>query len=49
MAAALWLVLIGIPLFFGLLAVNIVLVIVAAIAANEGKAYRYPFILRLVK
>jgi uncharacterized Tic20 family protein len=28
---------------------NFALVIVAAIAANEGRAYRYPFIVRLVK
>ena len=41
--------LIGFPLVAGLYVANFVLVIVAAIAANEGKAYRYPFILRLVK
>ena len=33
----------------GVYIANFVLVIVAAIAANEGRAYRYPFILRLVK
>ena len=41
--------LIGFPLVAGLYVANFVLVIVAAIAANDGKAYRYPFILRLVK
>ena len=48
-AIALCFVLIGIPLLAGLYVANVVLVIVAAMAANEGKAYRYPFILRLVK
>ena len=48
-AMALWLILIGIPLFFGLVAAGIILPIVAAVAANDGKAYRYPFILRLIK
>lgn len=28
---------------------DIILVIVAALSANDGKAYRYPFILRLIK
>ena len=48
-AVILCFVLIGFPLVAGLYVANFVLVIVAAIAANEGKAYRYPFILRLVK
>ena len=48
-AVALCFVLIGIPLLAGLYIANFVLVIVAASAANEGRAYRYPWILRLVK
>ena len=48
-AGILFFVVIGVPLFFGLLLANIVLLVIAAIAANEGKAYRYPFILRLIK
>ena len=47
--ALLWLVFIGIPLTFGLYVANCILVIVAAMAANEGRTYRYPLILRLVK
>ena len=41
--------LIGLPLLAGLYVANVVLVIIAALAANDGKAYRYPFILRLIK
>ena len=48
-AALLCFVLIGFPLLIGLYLANLVLVIVAAMAAHEGKIYRYPFILRLVK
>ena len=48
-AVALCFLLIGLPLLGGLYVANFVLVIVAAIAANDGKAYRYPFILRLIK
>ena len=48
-AIALCFVIIGIPLLAALYIGNFILVIIAAIAANEGKAYRYPFILRLVK
>ncbi len=40
---------IGVPLLFGLYLANFILVIVAAIAAYEGKTYRYPLIVRLVK
>jgi len=42
-------VLIGIPLLFALWLAEIVLVIVAAIKANDGIRYRYPLIFRLVK
>ncbi len=48
-AALLCFVLIGIPLLVGLYVANFILVIVAAIAANDGKTYRYPLILRLVR
>ncbi len=48
-AAVLSFLLIGIPLLVALYVANLVLVIVAAIAAHDGKTYRYPFILRLVK
>ena len=41
--------LIGFLLFPALLIANIVLCIMAAIKANEGVAYRYPFALRLIK
>ena len=48
-SVALCFVLIGIPLLGALYIANFILVIVAAVAANEGKTYRYPFIIRLVK
>ena len=41
--------LIGILLFWLVLAANFVLCIIAAIAASKGTAYRYPFALRLIK
>lgn len=48
-AGVLCLVLIGFVLLLALWIANVVLVIVAGIAANDGKAYRYPLILRLIK
>ena len=42
-------VLIGFVLLAALYVANLVLVILAAIAAYEGKPYRYPYILRLIK
>ena len=42
-------VLIGFPLRAVVYVANIFFIIVAAGAANDGKAYRYPFILRLVR
>ena len=42
-------VLIGFPLLLALYVANVVFVIIAAMRANEGRPYRYPFILRLVK
>ncbi len=48
-AGVLCFVLIGVPLLIGLYCANFVFVIVAAIAAYDGKTYRYPLIFRLVK
>ncbi|MEI7958787.1 MAG: DUF4870 domain-containing protein [Verrucomicrobiota bacterium] len=48
-AAVLILVVIGLPLLFLLWLVDIILVIVAAVTANDGRRYRYPLILRLVR
>ena len=48
-AAVLFLIIIGIPIFFGLLLANVVLIIVASIKASDGLRYRYPLIFRLVK
>jgi uncharacterized Tic20 family protein len=42
-------VLIGFVFLWILGVVNLVLVIIAAIQVSDGKAYRYPFCLRLVK
>lgn len=42
-------VLIGIPILLALLIGNLVLVIVAAIRANNGEAYRYPLTIRFVR
>lgn len=40
---------IGVVLAFALAIYTIVMVIIAAIRANEGIAYRYPYALRLIK
>lgn len=48
-AMLLILVLIGFPLLFVIWLADVILVIVAAVSANDGTRYRYPFILRLVK
>ncbi len=48
-AGVLIFVLIGIPLMIVLGIAWLVLVILAAVKANEGTAYRYPLTLRLVK
>ena len=42
-------ILIGIPFLIGLLIYNFIITIVAAISANDGKSYRYPINLRLIK
>ena len=39
----------GIPLVGILLVVNVIFCIIAGVAANDGKVYRYPFALRLIK
>ncbi len=41
-------VLIGIPIIAGLYLGNLILIILAAIAGNDGRMFRYPLILRLV-
>lgn len=46
--AALVFVLIGFPLIIALLLYHIIYSIVAAIKANEGIAYRYPWAIRLI-
>lgn len=46
--ALIW-VLIGIPLLVALSIADLVFIIIAAIKASEGVAYRYPFSLRLIK
>ena len=42
-------VLIGIPLLIAVVIFAVVMVIIAAIRANEGEKYRYPLNLRLIK
>ena len=48
-AAILCVVLIGIPILIALWVLNTVLVIIAWIQASEGKFYRYPITIRLIK
>ena len=42
-------ILVGIPIIIGLMIFNIIMTIIAAISANDGKFYRYPINLRLIK
>ena len=42
-------ILIGIPFVIGLGIFNLIITIIAAISANDGKYYRYPINLRLIK
>ena len=42
-------ILIGIPFLIGLLIFNFIITIIAAISANDGTLYRYPFNMRLIK
>jgi uncharacterized protein len=48
-ALILCIVFIGIPLLIALWVLNTVLVIIASIQASEGKFYRYPITIRLIK
>ncbi|MEP7014383.1 MAG: DUF4870 domain-containing protein [Verrucomicrobiota bacterium] len=48
-AAILCIVLIGIPILILLWILNTVFVIIASIQASEGKLYRYPLTIRLIK
>ena len=43
------LILIGILLLWALAIADLVFIIIAALAANNGQAYRYPFAIRLIK
>lgn len=47
-AGILILVLIGLPILLLLILADVVLTIMAAMKANKGEAYRYPFTLRLI-
>ena len=42
-------ILIGIPIVIGLIIFCFIITIIAAISANDGKTYRYPMNLRLIK
>ena len=42
-------ILIGIPILIGLVIFCFIITIIAAISANDGKSYRYPINLRLIK
>ena len=42
-------ILIGIPILIGLIIFDFIITIVAAISANDGKYYRYPINLKLIK
>lgn len=48
-SAVLIFILVGFILLFILTVVELVLVIVASVAANEGRSYRYPLTIRFVK
>jgi uncharacterized protein len=47
-AGVLCFVVIGIPLLIALVITDVVLTVIAAIAANQGETYRYPITIRLV-
>ena len=40
--------LVGLPVFFGLIAFDFVVTVLAMLRTSEGKAYRYPLNLNLV-
>jgi uncharacterized protein len=46
---ALMLIVIGFLTYFALFVINIVFAIIAAIAVSDGKSYKYPFSVRLIK
>ncbi len=48
-AYVLFLLLIGIPLLIALGIMDIVFVIIAAVAANDGRSYSYPLTIRFIK
>ena len=48
-SALLCIILIGIPIIIGLFIFDFIITIIAAISANDGKSYRYPINLRLIK
>jgi uncharacterized protein len=48
-SAALTIVLIGLPLLIAVIVLDIVFVIIAAVKANDGIAYRYPICIRFIK
>ena len=48
-SGVLMIILIGVFLYMALVLVNVILGIMAALKANEGVEYRYPFALRLIK
>jgi len=48
-SAMLSIVLIGIPILFGLVITNIVCVVLASMKADKGEFYRYPITIRFVK
>lgn len=47
-AAILVIILIGLPLLIILALVDLVLVVIASIRANEGEKYRYPFTIKFI-
>lgn len=42
-------ILIGIPLLIGLVVMQVILIIIAAIKADSGELYRYPLTIRFIK
>lgn len=48
-AGLLSIVLIGIPILFGLIITDIVCVVIASMKADKGEFYRYPITIRFVK
>lgn len=48
-AAILSIIIIGIPILIGLIVFEIIIVIIAAVKANDGERYRYPLAIRIIK